>query len=203
MVLVHNGFPGIVGTEWEWYPFQRSNSARRCLFEIQITPAHRSPALGLALEYIKIVTIPGVAETFKNIIDKMTHGTNSTLVNSLRVENAIHTDEDLITSIDEQENRWSIHFLLYDTLTSRVKLSSNGQLSYCACSFGMLITLISTRQRTVWAGKLQWIWTFYSNFNLLLHLDSIHSMTGVIRQCGYFQLGLTIQRIILWWKSMV
>jgi hypothetical protein len=47
------------------------------------------------------------------------------------------THEDLNTSLDEPENRWNIHLVSYDTLTSRAKPSSNGQLSYCSWSFGI------------------------------------------------------------------
>ena len=62
---------------------------------------------------------------------------------------------------------------------------------------------IGTRLRKVWAGKLRWMWKLDSNFRSNLHRDSIQSMTGVFRQCGCFQVPLKIQRMILWWKSMV
>ena len=45
--------------------------------------------------------MPGVAETFKTVIDEMTHGTDIKLVNLLHPENADLTQEDLNTSIDE------------------------------------------------------------------------------------------------------
>jgi len=35
------------------------------------------------------------------------------------------------------ENRWNIHLVPYDTLTSRAKPSSNGQLSHCTLSLGI------------------------------------------------------------------
>ena len=62
---------------------------------------------------------------------------------------------------------------------------------------------IGVRLKTVWAGKLRWMRKLYSNFKSQLHRDSIHSMTAVFRWCGYFQVRLKIQRMILWWKSMV
>jgi len=79
----------------------------------------------------------GVAETFKSVIDEMTHGTNFKLINLSYPENANLTHNNLNTSIDEPENRWNIHLVSYDMLTSRAKPSSNGQLSYCAWSFGI------------------------------------------------------------------
>jgi len=81
--------------------------------------------------------MPWVAESFKTVIDKLTHGTDFKLVNLLHAENANLTHEDLNTSIDEPENRWIIHLVSYDTLTSRAKPSSNGRLSHCSCSFGI------------------------------------------------------------------
>jgi len=78
-----------------------------------------------------------VAETFKTVIHEMTHGTDFKLVNLLVAENANLTYEDLNTMIDEPENRWNIHLVSYDTLTSRVKPSSNGRLSHCSWSFGI------------------------------------------------------------------
>jgi hypothetical protein len=50
-----------------------------------------------------VVTIPGVAETFKSVIDKMTHGTDFKLVNLFLAENANLAYEELNTGIDEPE----------------------------------------------------------------------------------------------------
>jgi len=137
VILADNDFPSIVGEEREWYPLQRLNSVPRRLLEIQTTPPYGHPALISAHEPILVVTMPGVAETFKTVIDEMTHGTDFKLVNLLLAENANLTHEDLNTSIDEPENRWNIHLVSYDTLTSRAKPSSNGRLSYCSWSFGI------------------------------------------------------------------
>jgi len=81
VILVHKDFPGIVSEEMEWYPLQRLNSVPRHLLEIQSTPTYNHPALISALEPILVVTMPGVAETFKSVIDEMTHGTDFKLVN--------------------------------------------------------------------------------------------------------------------------
>ena len=81
--------------------------------------------------------MPGVAETFKTVIDEVTHATNFKLVNMLHTENANLICQDLNTSIDEPDNRQNIHLMMYDTLTSRAKPSSNGRLSHCPCSFGI------------------------------------------------------------------
>jgi len=78
-----------------------------------------------------------VAETFKTVIDEMTQGTDLKLVTLFHAKNANLTHEDLNTSIDEPENRWNIHLVSYDTLTSRAKPSSNGRLSHCTWSFGI------------------------------------------------------------------
>jgi len=129
VILAHNDFPGIVSEEREWYPLQRLNSVPHCLLEILSTPPHGHPALISALEPILVVTMPGVAETFKIVIDEMTHGTNFKLVNLLDAENTNLTHEDLNTSIGKPENPWNIHIVSYDTLTSTAKPSSNGQLS--------------------------------------------------------------------------
>jgi len=103
VILVHNDFPGIVGEEQEWYPLQRLNSVPRRLLEIQSTPPHQHPALISALELILGVTMPGVAETFKSVIDEMTHGINVKLVNLLQADNVNLTHKDLNTSIDQPE----------------------------------------------------------------------------------------------------
>jgi len=44
--------------------------------------------------------MPTLAETFKTVINEMTHGTDFKLVNLFLAENANLTDEDLNTSID-------------------------------------------------------------------------------------------------------
>jgi len=137
VIVAHKDFPGIVGEEWEWYPLQRLNSLPHHLLEIQTTPPHGHPALISAHGPILVVTMPGVAETFKTVIDEMTNGTDFILVNLLHPKNANLTHKDLNSSIIEPENRWNIHLVLYVTLTSRVKPSSNGQLSHCSWSFGI------------------------------------------------------------------
>jgi hypothetical protein len=107
------------------------------LLAIQTTPPHRHPALVSAHEPILVVTMSRVAETFKTVIDEMTHGCEFKLVNLLHSENADLTHEVLNTSLDVPENRWNIHLVSYDTLTSRAKPSSNGRLSHCLWSFGI------------------------------------------------------------------
>jgi hypothetical protein len=137
VILADNDFPGIVGEEREWYPLERLNSVLRHLLEIQTTPPLGYPALISAHEPILVVTMPGVAETFKTVINMMTQGTDFKLVNLWHPEYAYLTHEDLNTSIDELENKWNIHLVSYDTLTSRAKPSSNGQLSHSSWSWGI------------------------------------------------------------------
>jgi hypothetical protein len=137
VIMAHNDFPGIVGEQWKRYLLQRFISVPHHLLEMQTTPPHGHPALVSAWEPILVVTIPEGAETFKTVIDEMPHGTDFTLVNLLLAINVHVTHNGLNTSIDEQENRWNIHLVLYDTLTSRAKPSNNGQLSHCAWSMGI------------------------------------------------------------------
>jgi hypothetical protein len=48
--------------------------------------------------------MPGVAETFKTVIDEMKHGTNLKLGHMLHPENAFVTHKDLNTIIDDPEH---------------------------------------------------------------------------------------------------
>jgi len=100
VILAVNDFPGIVGAEREWYPLQRLNSVPLRLLEIQTTPPHGHPVLVSAHERILVDAMHGVAETFKTVIDEMTHQTDFKLVNLLQAENANLTHVDLNTSID-------------------------------------------------------------------------------------------------------
>jgi len=68
---------------------------------------------------------------------------------------------------------------------------------------GFLMSPISIILKTVWAGKFRWMRELDSNFMSQVHWDSIHSITGVFRWCGCFQVPLRIQRMIPRWKSMV
>jgi hypothetical protein len=73
----------------------------------------------------------------------------------LHDENENLTHRDLNTSVDEPENRWNIHHVSYDTLTSRAKPSSNGRLSHYAGSLGFAMNLIGPRQKAAYAGELR------------------------------------------------
>jgi len=55
--------------------------------------------------------MPGVAETFKIVIDEMTYGTDFKLINLLQAENVNLTNVNLNTSIEEPENQWIIHLV--------------------------------------------------------------------------------------------
>ena len=188
VILAQNDFPGIVAEERVQYPLQRLNSVPLPLLEIQTTPPHGHPAHVSALEPILVVTMPVVAEKFKTVIDEITHGTNFKLVNLLHAENANLTPENLITSIDEPEIRRNIHLASYVTLTSRGKLSTNGQLAYCAWSFGSLDE--SHRYKT--KNSVGWQIEMNTKIGFKLQLtatwDSIHFMTGVFRWYGGFQM---------------
>jgi len=137
MILADNDFPGIVGQEREWHPLQWLNYMPRHLLEVQTSPPHGHPALISCHEPILVVTMPRVTETFKTVIDEMTHGTDFKLLNLLVAENANLTHHDLNTRIDKPENQSNIHPVSYDTLTSRLTPSINGRLSHCSWSFGI------------------------------------------------------------------
>jgi len=135
--MVQNDFPGMIGEEREWYPLRRHNSVPCRHMAIQTTPLQGHPVLSSALGPILVVTMPRVAETFKSVIEEMTFATDIKLIVSLPAENVNLTDDDLNTSLDKPENQWNIHLVAYDTLTSRAKPSSNGQLSQCSSSYGI------------------------------------------------------------------
>jgi hypothetical protein len=134
VILVHNDVPGILCDQSEWYPLQRLNSVPRHRLEIQSTPPNGHPALISALEPILIGITTWSGYDLQNVIDEMTHGTHFKLVNLFHATNANLTHEDPNTSIDEPENRWNINLVSYDTVISRAKPSSNGQLSCFAWS---------------------------------------------------------------------
>ena len=83
---------------------QRLNSVTCHLLEIQPISPHGHPALVSAFEPIMVVTMPGVAEMFKTVIDDMTPGTNFKLLNILHTNNVNLTQKHLTTTIDEPEN---------------------------------------------------------------------------------------------------
>ena len=98
--LAQNDFRGIIMDQREWYPLRRQNSVPCHLLEIQSTPPLGHLVFTSAFEPILVGTMPGVAETFKNVIDEMTYGTDFKLINLLRAEHANLTHEDLNTSIN-------------------------------------------------------------------------------------------------------
>jgi hypothetical protein len=131
VTFAHTDLPGIVSEKPDWYLLRRLNSVPRCLLEIELTPSHRHPIQISALEPIMVITIPRVEEAFKSVLDEMTNGTDFKLAKLSHAENTNLTQNVLNISIDELENGWNIHPDLLHTFTSKAKLSSNGQLSYC------------------------------------------------------------------------
>jgi hypothetical protein len=102
--MVQNDYPGIIGEEPEWYALRRHNSVPHCLTEIKKTPLQGLPAVTSTLEPILVVTIPGVVETFKSVIDEMTFATEFKLNNLLQAENANLPHEDVNNSLDEADS---------------------------------------------------------------------------------------------------
>jgi hypothetical protein len=96
----------------------------------------------------------GMAETLKTVIDEMTDGTDLKLVNLLFAENLNLIYKSLNTIIDEMENRWNIHLLLYDTVASRGVQSRNGWHSQCSWSVGIIDESHWYKTKIVWGGEL-------------------------------------------------
>jgi hypothetical protein len=105
VMLAQNDIPCIVCEDREWLLLQRLNSVPSHMLEIQTTPPHRHPELVSDVEPILLLTIPGVAETFKTF---MTHGTKSALVNWFHAETEAPVHKDMDTGIDEPDNQCSI-----------------------------------------------------------------------------------------------
>jgi len=102
--MVQNDVPGIISDEPEWYPLQRHNSVPHHFIEIQKTPPEAHPVLTFVLDPLLVVTMAGVTEIFKSVINEMTLTTGFKLINLLYVENVILTQEDLNTNLDKPEN---------------------------------------------------------------------------------------------------
>jgi len=66
----------------------------------------------------------------------------------------------------------------------------------------MFISTIHSRLTTVWDGKLRWTQKLDSKIKSQYFWDSIHSMTGDIRQCGCFQVCLNIHSMIQYWNRI-
>jgi len=74
--MLQISYPSIVGEHWELDLLLRWDRVSHCLLEIHTTPPFLQQGLLSPLEPILAVTIPGVAVTFKNIINKLTYGTD-------------------------------------------------------------------------------------------------------------------------------
>jgi len=82
--MAQNVIPGIIGDERESNPVRREHSQPHRRSEILSTPPQGHPALTSAWEPILVVTVPGVAERFKSVINKIIYGTEFKLVNVFR-----------------------------------------------------------------------------------------------------------------------
>jgi hypothetical protein len=87
---------------------------------IQTPPPYRNPALVSALELILEVTMPGVTEKFKSVVDEMTHRPKLKVVNLSHDNNVNLIHENLNTGIDKLEKDLNILLVLYGILTSTV-----------------------------------------------------------------------------------
>lgn len=102
--MAQNNYPGSISTRREWHPLKILNSVPRHLLQIQTTSPQRHPTLTSALEPILVVSMPGVAESFKSDIQKMTYTPDFNLVNLLHVENVNLTLDHPNSTIDMLEN---------------------------------------------------------------------------------------------------
>jgi hypothetical protein len=71
--LAQSDCPRTISEEQEFNPLQRQNSVPHCLTQILETTPLGQPALISALKPILVVTIRGVAETSKSVINDMTY----------------------------------------------------------------------------------------------------------------------------------
>jgi len=116
---------------------QTLNSVPLRLLIVQLTTLLGHTAHTSALEPIQVVTMPGVVDTLKTVINKMRYGSDFKLVNLLKAEYVNLTNEDPKRSIGKRESRWIFNLVLYNSL-SRVKSTNNNQLSYNWWSFGIV-----------------------------------------------------------------
>jgi hypothetical protein len=115
--VAKNIFRRMIGDEREWYRLRKYNAVPCHLSETQSTPPQGHPALTSAVEPMRMVTWPRVAEKFKTVIDEITYETDFKLIELLHAKNANLTHESLNTNIAEPGNRWNICSVFYDTLT--------------------------------------------------------------------------------------
>jgi hypothetical protein len=99
--------------------------------------------------------MPGVVETFKSVIHNVTHGTDFKLGNLLHTKNPKLNQEDLNTSIGEPETRWNIHHVSYGTSNPEQNYQVTANSPTVHGVLGFLMSLICTRLKTMWAGKLR------------------------------------------------
>jgi len=126
--MAHSDNVWRIGEQRDRDPLQRLNFVPCRLLAIHTTQPQWHAVLTSAIEPILVVTMATVADRFKSDINDMTSGTNFVLVNLLQAVNACLTHEDLNTWIDEPKIQCSTRLVSYDTWTSSVKPSINGQL---------------------------------------------------------------------------
>jgi len=109
--MARNNVPGIIGEDWEWHPLRIQHSGPHHHIEIQTTPPQGHLADTSAPVPILVVSMPGVADTFKTVIKTITYRADITLINMLNVQQANPTHEDLNTSRDQLEHLRNIHLV--------------------------------------------------------------------------------------------
>jgi len=75
---------------------------------IQNAAAVGHPELTPSLKAILVVTMPGVAEAFKCVMDNISYETNFTLVNLLDTRNLNFAHEDWNICLHEPDKRWNM-----------------------------------------------------------------------------------------------
>jgi len=97
----------------------------------------------------------------------------------LHTENANLTHKDLNTRIHEPENRWIIELVLYDTSTLRAKPSSNGQLSYCSWSFG----IVDGSHQYTTKDSVGWHTAMKGRIGFKLHVTTTLGLNSLYDRC--------------------
>jgi len=194
--LAKNNYHATFSDIWEWYLLQRLNSVPNYILEIQTALLVRHPAPKSPHELILLVTMCRVTERFRRGMNEITYETKYNLVNWFAGENVNFNNKNLNTTIVKLEYRCHIHLILFDTSISERIFQAMANFHTVFGDIGFLIGLIHRSQKTVWAGRLWLGHVLDSNYRWLLCRDSIHSLLGVTRYYGSFQMHLKIERLI-------
>jgi len=135
--MAQKDYLSIISEECERDPLRRLNSVPLHCLEVPTIPPLGYLAHTLALEWIPVIPLRKVAETFMTVIHNTKYGTDLKFGHSFEADNADHTHRRLKMNIDKPKYRGNSHIVLYDMLESRPKPSSNDQLLQWSWRFGI------------------------------------------------------------------